>query len=123
MKQSEYIFLERIYERKKPRKDWSQRWSAAVKACKGKGVYIPKQNEGYIMGAKKDSPVWKELARGAGGYRDTIGKGEPPFCYGSGMGWRSQPKSQEERLQEEIKRQIEKMKLPKKINVVFKLSF
>ena len=84
----EYVCLKRLFPRKKQRKDWPERWSAAVAACHGKGVYFPKEDEPYAMVARRDSPVWKYLARGVGGFRDATGHGEPPFAYSSGLGWR-----------------------------------
>ena len=84
---AKYLELVRVRSVKKPRKDWQLRWGAAVDAARRKGLLtIPKQEERMI--AKEGSPIWKKLAEGAGGFRDAIGEGEPPFVFGSGMGWK-----------------------------------
>lgn len=83
----EYISLSRVSPRKKPRTDWPVRWRAAAEACNWRGVLKPKKDT-LLMAARKNSPIWEELAKGAGGFRDAIGEGEPPFAYGSGMGWK-----------------------------------
>ena len=84
---AKYLELLRVRSVKKPRKDWPIRWSAAVDAASRKGLLtIPKQEERMI--AKEDSPIWKKLAEGAGGFRDATGEGEPPFAFGSEMGWK-----------------------------------
>ena len=93
---AKYLELVRVRSVKKPRKDWQHRWGAAVDAARRKGLLtIPKQEERMI--AKEGSPIWKKLAEGAGGFRDATGEGEPPFAFGSGMGWK-EVKSKELRV-------------------------
>ena len=93
---AKYFELLRVRSVRKPRKDWQLRWWAAVDAARRKGLLtIPKQEERMI--AKEGSPIWKKLAEGAGGFRDAIGEGEPPFAFGSGMGWK-EVKSKELRV-------------------------
>lgn len=89
--------LTRIEERKRPRKDWQKRWQSAGEAVKWAGVLWPKEKEDEKerkpkrMIAYENSPIWRALARGEGGFRDVIGEGKPPFAYGSGMGWKILP--------------------------------
>lgn len=83
-------FLERIRTVKNPRKDWDLRWYSAARAVNNEGVVIVKDKNGRptnIKAARKDSPIWIALANGAGGFKDSIGSGKPPFAYGSGIGW------------------------------------
>lgn len=87
---SEYWLYTRVKSVKKPRQDWVQRWYAAAHSVDFKGVVTELDAQGRPTGrmiARKDSPIWFALAKGTGGFRDAIGKGEPPFAYNSGMGW------------------------------------
>ena len=84
----EVYWLTRIFERKKPRKDWARRWHEAGRSVNWVGVCLKNKNSSSDeMLAEIDSPIWKALASGVGGFRDALGKGTPPFAYGSGMGW------------------------------------
>ena len=73
--------LTRVSERNMPRADWPARWAAAGSSCGFEGAL-----QGRFI-ALKDSPIWKALGDGEGGYRDTLLNPYPPFAYGSGMGW------------------------------------
>lgn len=73
--------LTRTGARRKPRGNWKARWAAAGAAVGWNGAVK------NAMMALKSSPIWKALADGAGGYRDTIGSPYPPFAFGSGMAW------------------------------------
>lgn len=73
--------LTRTGARKKPRGDWRRRWQAAGNACGWEGAAKS------VLVALKTSPIWGQLAKGAGGFRDTIGTDYPPFAFGSGMAW------------------------------------
>lgn len=80
--------LTRMEGRGVPRPDWAKRWQAAGDACGWEGA-LP--NSGiypdWDMVALKNSPVWRELGNGAGGFRDTLGNPFPPFAFGSGLDW------------------------------------
>lgn len=73
--------LERYGGRRQPRKDWFARWKAAGDSIGWKGAIRQE------MVARKDSPIWKALGDGAGGFRDTLGNPFPPFAFSSGMAW------------------------------------
>ena len=80
--------LTRMEGRGVPRPDWAKRWQAAGDACGWEGAL---QNSGiypdWDMVALKNSPIWRELGNGAGGFRDTLGNPFPPFAFGSGLDW------------------------------------
>ena len=80
--------LTRMEGRGVPRPDWAKRWRAAGDACGWEGA-LP--NSGiypdWDMVALKNSPIWRELGNGAGGFRDTLGNPFPPFAFGSGLDW------------------------------------
>lgn len=102
------LYLQRIKSVKKPRKDWDLRWYSAALAVKSKGVVTIKDENGRatnIKAAKKDSPIWKALAKGEGGFKDAIGSGKPPFAYGSGMGW-AEAEIKEKEKDDSIKKRI-----------------
>ncbi len=67
--------------RRTHRKDWAERWQAAGQAVGWKGAHRTR------MAALKNSPIWKALGDGAGGFRDTLGNPYPPFAFGSSYEW------------------------------------
>lgn len=73
--------LTRLESRRQPREDWMARWTAAGRACGWKGAC----KRQFV--ALKDSPIWAEIGRGAGGFDDALGNPYPPFAYSSGMDW------------------------------------
>ncbi len=73
--------LTRTGARKKPRGDWKRRWKSAGDACAWKGAV----RDEFV--AAKDSPIWAEIGKGAGGFGDALGNDYPPFAFGSGMAW------------------------------------
>lgn len=73
--------LTRTGARKKPRGDWKSRWAKAGASC----GWIGACREDFV--ALKDSPIWKAIGDGAGGFKDTLGTNFPPFAFGSGMAW------------------------------------
>lgn len=107
------ILLDRLYQRKKPRKDWPIRWAAAAAFVKNEGVVTIKDKQGRttnLLAAKKNSPIWKALSKGIGGFKDAIGSGKPPFAYGSGMGCKVveyEEKEAKKEAYEEVKKKVE----------------
>ena len=104
-----YLELLRVRSVKKPRKDWPVRWYAAAAFVKYKGVFkTDKKTKGRMM-AKPNSPIWKALSKGVGGFDDAIGSGEPPFAINSGLGWQKvkveekEEKKEEESVKDRIK--------------------
>lgn len=73
--------LERYEGRIKPRSDWPARWKAAGDSVGWKGASKTQ------MTALKDSPIWKALGDGAGGFKDTLDNPYPPFAFRSGLNW------------------------------------
>ena len=73
--------LTRIEARAVPRRDWDLRWAAAGLACNFEGALKDR------LIALKNSPIWRHLGNGAGGYRDALDNPYPPFAFSSGMGW------------------------------------
>lgn len=73
--------LKRFGSRQAPRQDWAERWKAAGDACEWKGALADR------MIALVGSPIWEQLGKGAGGFRDTLGNPYPPFAFSSGMAW------------------------------------
>lgn len=70
------------YARRKITKaDWRARWLAAGSACDWTGA------SKTSLIALKNSPIWKRLGEGIGGYNDTYGLPHPPFAIGSDMDW------------------------------------
>ena len=96
---SRLICLSRIAWRKKPRNDWAERWNAAGDSVHWKGALRYGYLKEFPMSAAANSPIWAALAAGRGGFRDACGSGEPPFAFGSGLGWIDlpMPNSREER--------------------------
>lgn len=76
-----YFELYRAEGRKEPR-DWGRRWEECAAAVGWQGVVKGTPR----MIATTDSPVWAELGNRFG---DSIGVETPPFCWGSGMRWRT----------------------------------
>lgn len=76
-----YFELVRNETRKQPR-NWWDRWLDCANAVNWDGVVKGTTR----MIAKVDSPIWSELGHR---YMDSIGTDVPPFCFGSGMGWKS----------------------------------
>lgn len=69
-------------ESRKTQRNWYDRWLTAVSKVNGEGVI-----EGTTrMIARTDSPIWSELGNM---FKDSIGVDSPPFCWGSGMRWRT----------------------------------
>jgi hypothetical protein len=68
-------------KRKLTNSEWRQRWTCAGNACGWDGASI----SNFI--ALKNSPIWKHLGDGAGGYGDTYGLSYPPFVIGTAMDW------------------------------------
>ena len=62
-------------------RDWALRWAVAGEEVNWDGACRDD------MVARKDSPIWKALGEGAGGFTDTLGNPYPPFAFNSGMGW------------------------------------
>lgn len=62
-------------------REWGKRWIEAGNACKWSGASKTK----FI--ALRNSPIWKCLGNGAGGYCDTYGLSHPPFVVGSNADW------------------------------------
>lgn len=63
------------------REDWNARWVAAGNAVKWKGA----SKSNFV--ALKNSPIWKAIGDGSGGFADAWGNPFPPFAVDSGMGW------------------------------------
>ena len=57
------------------------------------------------MLAKPNSPIWKALSKGVGGFDDAIGSGEPPFAINSGLGWKK-VKVEEKEDKESVKNKV-----------------
>ena len=81
--------LVRLYLRRVPRGSadshsdgWALRWAAAGESVNWEGALQSP------MIARKDSPIWKALGEGAGGYTDTLDNPFPPFAFNSGLAWR-----------------------------------
>lgn len=73
--------LTRTAYRTTTRQDWLARWEAAGNAVGWRGA----SKSDFI--ALKNSPIWKAIGDGTGGYTDTWGNPYPPFAVDSGMGW------------------------------------
>lgn len=87
--------LVRLYHRDHPRGTpesksvgWERRWSDAGESILWEGA-LP----GQAMIARKDSPIWKALGDGAGGYTDTLLNPFPPFAFRSGKAWKSRSRA------------------------------
>lgn len=76
-----YFELVRNESRKKPR-NWYDRWIDCANAVNWEGVVKGTTR----MIAKTDSPIWSALGNK---YIDSLGTDMPPFCFGSGMGWKT----------------------------------
>ncbi len=74
--------LTRVGYRENPRQDWQMRWQAAGDTVGWEGAI-----KGNDFVALKDSPIWRALGEGAGGFDDALQNSHPPFAFGSGMGW------------------------------------
>lgn len=99
-----YLELLRVRSVKKPRKDWPERWYAAASYVKYKGVFKTDEKTKGRMIAKPNSPIWKALSKGIGGFDDAIGSGKPPFAINSGLGW--QKVKIEEKEEESVKSKV-----------------
>jgi hypothetical protein len=76
----------RVIERGSPESHspgWEERWEAAGALVDWQGAVS------HRMIARKDSPIWRALGAGAGGYQDTLDNPYPPFAFNSGMAWRA----------------------------------
>jgi hypothetical protein len=62
-------------------RDWDARWRLAGEACGWRDAAREQ------FAARKDSPIWRALGDGAGGYTDTLGNPFPPFAFNSRMAW------------------------------------
>lgn len=76
-----FFELVRNESRKQPR-NWYDRWIDCANTVNWEGVVKGTTR----MIAKTDSPIWSALGNK---YADSIGTDMPPFCFGSGMGWKS----------------------------------
>lgn len=76
-----YWELVRNEHRKQPR-NWWNRWLTCANRVNWQGVVKGTTR----MIARFDSPIWAELGNG---FSDSLGVDRPPFCFGSGMGWKS----------------------------------
>lgn len=85
-----YFELVRNEQRKIPRK-WKERWDECCKVIDYEGVVLG--TDRFI--ARTDSPIWAELGHH---YSDCLGVDTPPFCFGSGMGWRTVKQKEIDRL-------------------------
>ena len=83
------IELTRLFNRKKPRTDWRERWNAAGNSVHWLGALVYGVNKEHPMIADEESPIWMALAKGTGGFRDATGFEKPPFAYNSGLAWRT----------------------------------
>ena len=63
---------------------WGARWNAAGNSVNWKGA-IPVRS-GKLC-AMKNSPIWRAIGFGAGGYRDTLNVAYPPFVAGEHVTW------------------------------------
>ena len=91
--------LRRFSSRNVPRKDWPERWRAAGESVGWEGA-APHSGDIHERSfiALKSSPIWQALGDGAGGYRDTLHHGYPPFAHGSGLAWDDVERERCERL-------------------------
>lgn len=69
-------------ERRKTERNWWDRWLTAANKVNWEGVVKGTTR----MIARTDSPIWIELGNG---FQDSIGVDSPPFCWGSGMRWKT----------------------------------
>jgi len=76
-----YWELRREESRHNPR-NWYDRWLTCADRVNWQGVVKGTTR----MIARTDSPIWYELGHG---FNDSLGTDMPPFCFGSGMGWKS----------------------------------
>ena len=67
-----------------PTEKWISRWNAAGTSVNWKGA-IPLRS-GKLC-AMKNSPIWKAIGFGAGGYPDTLNVAYPPFVVGEHVTW------------------------------------
>ena len=63
------------------RRDWGLRWRDAGESLNWAGASKSR------MVALKESPIWKALGNGVGGYSDATHRDYPPFAIGSDMEW------------------------------------
>jgi len=73
-------------------RDWNVRWAAAGDAVNWQGAL----RDDFV--ARKDSPIWRALGDGAGGFTDTLHNPYPPFAFNSGMGWEDVDREEAESL-------------------------
>lgn len=76
-----YFELYRGERRNNPR-NWWDRWLTAANKVNWDGVVKGTTR----MIARTDSPIWSELGNM---FDDSIGVDTPPFCWGSGMRWKT----------------------------------
>ena len=76
-----YFELYRGEKRNTPR-NWWDRWLTAANKCNWDGVVKGTTR----MIAKTDSPIWSILGND---FSDSIGVDTPPFCWNSGMMWKT----------------------------------
>lgn len=69
-------------ESRKTQRNWYDRWIDCANTVNWEGVVKGTTR----MIAKTDSPIWSALGHK---YADCLGTDMPPFCYGSGMGWKT----------------------------------
>lgn len=72
---------------------WQRRWFYAGESVAWQGAARAGADQPRMV-ALKESPIWDALARGEGGYTDTLDNGFPPFAFNSGLGWRAVPESE-----------------------------
>lgn len=69
-------------EHRKTERNWYDRWLTAANRVGWEGVVKGTTR----MIARTDSPIWSELGNM---FPDSIGVDSPPFCWGSGMRWKT----------------------------------
>lgn len=69
-------------ERRKTERNWWDMWNTAADRVNWEGVVRGTTR----MIALTDSPIWSALGNM---FKDSIGVDSPPFCWGSGMRWRT----------------------------------
>lgn len=109
--------LFRLEDRKDPR-DWEARWMEAVSAS-GDGKAGAALQEGGIMAALNDSPIWDMLGSL---WDDSLGNPFAPFAFNSGM-W-TRPVSREQAIELGLMEESDTVK-PREIpdfNATFKMS-
>lgn len=67
-------------EFRRAHRPWRKRWKIAAQNVGYEGV----ARNTTRMIALKNSPIWGALGNM---FKDSLGTSQPPFCFGSGMGW------------------------------------